>query len=363
MNNCSQAPQTERTRSAALEYLDSWDRAGMDWDAWIEEVEGARADFASLIGARPEEVAVSTSVSVATSGLASALDFTSGRSGVVISGAEFPTVSHVWLAQQARGARVRYVPVHDGVLHPQDYDGAIDGDTLIVSACHGYYQTGFVQDIRAIARMAHERGALVFVDAYQTLGTRPVDVKSLEVDFLASGCLKFLMGIPGLAFLYVREALIAELYPTVTGWFGRVDPYAFGTSELDWPGEARRFDTGTPPLINAYVCRAGVRIIREVGPERIREWHAALARRLIDGGRARGLELLGTEDVDRRTASTAFLIPPGIGVDSHEIERRLRRRGIIASARGPAIRLAPHFYSTLGDVDAALDALAEAFRE
>jgi selenocysteine lyase/cysteine desulfurase len=354
MNNCSHSPQTDITRAAAEEYLDWWNRVGMDWEAWMEIVSDAKREFAALIGASPDEIAVASCVSEATSAFASALDFRGPRRAIVASEAEFPTVGHVWLAQERLGAAVRWVPMRDGVLLPDDYARAIGDDTLLLAATHGAYQSGFKQDVSVLARIAHERGALCFVDAYQTLGTCPIDVKALGVDVLVGGVLKYLMGVPGVAFLYVRRELIDALHPTLTGWFGRANPYAFDAQRLDWSPTASRFDTGTPPIVNAAIARAGLGIIRDVGPARIERWTERLVRRLIEGGDARGLTLLGTRDVTQRTPNTAFVV----GDDAHGAETRLRARGVIASARGTAIRLAPHFYTTLDDCDAALDALA-----
>ena len=353
MNNCSQAPQTLATRAAAEQYLESWNTSGMDWDAWMHEVARAKQAFAALINASVDEVAMFSSVSEAASAVASALDFTRARRHVLVSDAEFPTVSQVWLAQEPRGARVSWVPAADGMIDTASYASLITDETALVSACHGYYLNGFMQDVATIATAAHARGALCFVDAYQTLGTTPVDVLALDVDFLATGNLKFLMGVPGVAFLYVKRALIEQLTPTVTGWFGRTNPFAFDARTLDWSNTASRFDAGTPPILNAYIARAGMEMIQEVGPAKIRAWHEVLGARLIEGGRARGLTLHGTADLARKTANTAFVVD-----DSHHVEAELRTRGIIASARGPVIRLAPHFYNSLDDVDQALDALA-----
>ena len=352
MNNCSQAPQTLETRAAAERYLESWNTSGMDWDAWMHEVNLAKQEFARLINASPDEIALFSSVSEATSAVASAFDFTVGRRKVVVTQAEFPTIGHVWLAQEKRGAIVDWVSVRDGAIDAADYDAHIDADTLLVSATHGYFLDGFTQDLAHLSARAHAHGALLYVDAYQTLGAVPVDVKALGVDFLASGNLKYLMGVPGVAFLYVRSELIDQLRPTVTGWFGRANPMAFTVSELDWSSTASRFDTGTPPVINVYIARAGMEILNALGIPTIREWHTVLAQRLIHGGRERGLTLFGPDDVTRKTASTAFVV-----ADAHAVERAMREHGVIASARGPVIRLAPHYYSTLDDVDAALDAL------
>lgn len=329
----------------------------MDWEAWMEEVRHAKAAFAGLIGAAPDEIALFSSVSEATSAVASALDFTVRKGRVVVSEMEFPTTGHVWLAQQRRGARVSWVAMHDGVIEPAGYDAAIDDDTVLVAACHGYYLNGFTQDLGPIVDRAHADGALVFADAYQTLGVRPINVKETGVDFLASGNLKYLMGVPGIAFLYVRPGLAETLHPSVTGWFGRANPYAFDAKRLDWSTGASRFDSGTPPIPNACIARAGMELIANIGVEKIRAWQEILGERLRDGGRERGLPLHGTEDLTRKTANSAFMVN-----DSHAIEAAMRARGVLASARGPVIRLAPHFYNSLADIDTALDLLEELTR-
>ncbi len=354
MNNCSQAPQTDATRAAAERYLESWNHVGMDWDGWMAEVGLAKAEFAKLIGANAADIAVFSSVSEAASAVASAVEFVGSRRKIVVSEAEFPTIAHVWLAQEKRGAHVAWAPVCDGMIDPATYDSLIDDRTALVSACHGYFMNGLIQDAARIAKRARDAGALSFLDVYQTLGAVPIDVRSLGVDFLASGNLKFLMGIPGIAFLYVRPEIVHTLHPSVTGWFGRSNPYAFDAKTLDWSPNASRFDSGTPPIMNAYIARAGMEIINSIGAANIRAWHQVLAQRLIDGGKSRGLTLHGTSDVTRKTASTAFVVR-----DSHATESAMRARGVLPSARGEVIRLAPHFYSTLADIDTALDLLAE----
>jgi selenocysteine lyase/cysteine desulfurase len=357
MNNCSQAPQSETTRAAADAYLNSWAEDGMDWETWIAETDAARAEFAAFVGAEPDDVSVATSVSQATASVASGLDWSGTRSRVVASGGEFPTVGHVWLAQERFGAEVDWVPVRAGAIELEDYERLVDDRTAVVSACRGYYQTGFKQDIPAIAEIAHAEGALLYVDAYQTMGSEPFDAPSSGADFVASGNLKFLMGIPGIAFLWVRPGLAEQIRPAITGWFGRENPYAFDATMLDWGPGARRLDTGTPPIMEAYVARAGMAWLREIGLEAVGAWTSTLGQRCVEGAIERGLEVLGPTDPERRAPTTAIACD-----DSHAIESALREQHIIASARGPAIRLAPHFYNTIDDVDQALDALASAMR-
>jgi selenocysteine lyase/cysteine desulfurase len=358
MCNCSQAPQTDATRAAAARYLESWRVRGMDWDVWMQEVALAKAAFASLINASPDDIAVFSSVSDAASAVASAIDFTGHRRDVLATEAEFPTIGHVWLAQEQRGAHVRWIAVKDGGIDPTEYERRVNDDTAIVSACHGYYLNGALQDISAIADVAHQNGSLVFVDAYQSAGAVPIDVKASGVDFLASGTLKYLMGIPGIAFLYVRPDRVDRLHPTVTGWFGRENPFAFEVNKLDWAPNARRFDAGTPPIMNAYIARAGMEMIAEIGVAKIRAWHELLSKRLINGAALRHLCVSAPlRRGSLKTANTAFEVK-----DSHAVEEAMRRKGVLASARGPVIRLAPHFYNIIDDVDTALDVLAEVTR-
>jgi len=357
MNACSHAPQHDAAGAAAERYLETWNRVGMDWDGWMEEVERARAAFADLIGADPAHVAITTSVSAATASVASALDFAGPRRRVLVSEAEFPTVAHVWHAHRRYGAEIEPLPAPDGTVAPGALDERLDERTRVVSICHGHYLDGAMNALRPLAERVHAAGALLYVDAYQTLGVRPVDVRSSGIDFLAGGCLKYLMGIPGVAFLYVRPGLVESLEPAVTGWLGRAEPFAFRNDRLDWASGARRFDTGTPPILAATVARAGMEVIAEIGVAAIASWTEHLARRLIEGGRSRGLTVHGHGDATRKTPSTAFVCER-----SHDVEHALRERGILASARGPVIRLAPHYYSTEDDVDRALDALAAVLR-
>ncbi|HKK09065.1 MAG TPA: aminotransferase class V-fold PLP-dependent enzyme [Gemmatimonadota bacterium] len=355
MNACSHAPQSEPARAAAEAYLRSWDERGMDWDAWMETVEAARAAFARLVGGEPEDVAVATSVSQATSSVASGLDWSGERRRVLASGAEFPTVLHAWRAQERLGADVVPVPLgDDGAVPPLEaWEAALDERVAVVSACRGHFRDGALQDVAAIAQLAHAAGALLYVDAYQSLGTAPFDAPSSGADFVAGGCLKYLMGIPGLAFVWVRPGLAGRLRPALTGWFGRQDPFAF-EGRLDWAPGARRLDLGTPPVLEAYVARAGMAWLMEVGLDAIGAWNRTLTARLLEGSRSRGLRTLGPADPARKTPSTAVVCE-----DAHTAEAALRERGVLASARGPAVRLAPHFYSSLEDVDRALDAVAE----
>lgn len=353
--NCSQAPQSTFTHSAAMEYLESWNRMGMDWDRWMEEVNHAKAEFAKLIHADPADIAIGTSVSELTSAVASALPLNASRKKILVTEAEFPTVGFIWQAQQKYGFRVDFIPVNNGVIDPAAYDLYVDQDTLITSACDTYYYNGFRQNLKDIIPRIHEKGSLVFVDAYQALGTHPLDVKALDTDFLASGNLKYLLGVPGIAFLYVKRELAEYLDPSFTGWFGQENPFAFDIHRFVYAKGARRFDSGTPPVPTAYIARAGMKIINTIGIENIHQWTNVLSEHCIQGAQARGLELAGPTDLSIKAPNTAIRVPG----DSHEFELALRERGVIASARNDVVRVAPHFFITRQDLDCVLDAYVD----
>jgi len=355
--NCSQSAQSVRVRRAIERYLDNWLTVGMDWDLWVAEVQRAKAEFARLINAEPEDIGVAMSVSDAISSVASALDFTKRRK-VVATEVEFPTVGHVWLAHQKYGQKVEFVPVTDGQVRMEDYERYVDDDTAMLSATHVYYENGFKQDIKALADLAHSRGALILVDAYQSIGTMPIDVKALDVDFLTSGNLKYLLGIPGIAFLYTRKELVPRLKPSVTGWFGQEDPFSFRVMLLDYASTARRFDTGTPPVMPAFAARAGMEIINAVGVDNIAPRIDMLSERCIEGAKARNLRIASPLDVRKKGATTAIRCD-----NSHKVEVALKERNIIASARGEVIRIAPHFYTLAEEIDVVLDNLVEVLRE
>ncbi|MEZ4456722.1 MAG: aminotransferase class V-fold PLP-dependent enzyme [Gemmatimonadales bacterium] len=348
--NCSQGPQSLRTRAAADGFLDGWRDRGMDWPGWIDEVNAARAAFARLIGAPPATIAVAASVSDAVSALAGALDYRPERNRVLVGTAEFPTVAHAWQAQRRRGAEVAWTD-------PADVERHLGADTVVTSIAHGSYRDGALTDPARIAAAAHRHGAHVFVDAYQTAGVVPIDVVRWGVDFLAAGCLKYLLGTAGIAFLYVREDLIPRLEPLTTGWFGRQQPFAFDPATLDWAASASRFDTGTPPLINAAIARAGMDLILEVGVEPIRERILTLSADASERARTAGLVVVSPPP-DRRSATTAI----EVGDRAAEVEACLRAERIIVSARGSVVRVAPHFFTTEAEVDAAITAIAAVLR-
>ena len=356
--NCSHTPQSIHIRKTIKNYLDNWNEMGMNWEEWMEAVDESKAVFAKLINANSNEIAMHASVSQAIYSIASSLDYSGRRNKVVITEAEFPTVVHVWTASRRLGFDLEFVPLSNHQIDLAAYEKIIDERTLIVCIPHVYYQNGFKQDIAAICEITHKKGALLFVDAYQCLGTDPIDVKTLDIDILTSGNLKYLLGMPGSAYLYVKKELTPYLKPMATGWFGQENPFAFDIYNFQYASDARRFDTGTPPIITAYAAQAGMENILEVGQSNIKVWIDELSRYTLQELEKRGLETISPKEISKKGPTTSIVVP-----DPHSVEVELKKRMIVASARGPIIRYAPHFFVTHEDIDTALDALEEILKE
>ncbi len=351
--SCSQGALSDKLASAMLDFQHSILAHGAPWDQWMGKVAQARQSFAALIGADVDEIAVTASASEAAYQVASTQDW-SRRPAVVTTDMEFPSVAHVWLAQQRHGAQVRFAADRDGVVEADDYLPHIDDSTGLVSVPLISYRNGLRLPVKQVVEHAHARGAKAFVDAYQGLGVEPVDVRALGCDYLTSGSLKYLLGIPGIAFLYVRGGLRDDVPPTMTGWFGRVDPFGFDPRQLDFPDHARRFETGTPSIPSAYGAVAGLAMLELVDAHTIRDHVRRLTGALQHELSAMGELLWSPSDDALRGPQVALRCDEPARLDAH-----LKARRIVASPRGDVIRLSFHYYNDESDVEAVVRAVAD----
>ena len=352
INSCSQGALSDAVRGSYEHYLADWDEHGAPWEYWVERGEAARSAFAALVNAVPDEVAVTTSLSAGVSALASGLRF-ARRSKVVLTDWEFPTIGQIWHAQEARGARVVHVPAEpDGTISLEHFDHAIDDDTLLVSITHVCYRNGAMVDVPAVVELAHERGALVLLDAFQSVGSLPVDVRALGVDFLGAGVLKYLLGSAGLGFFYCRRDLVERVWPTQTGWFADENIFAMDHTDYSPAHTASRFQSGTPPVPSIYAGIAGIELMQEIGIPATREHVNALNAHLLEGLDHLGATVATPRAVDRRGALVCVK-----STDAKELVATLGNEGIVTSERDGNLRISAHCYNTVEDVDAVLGSL------
>lgn len=349
--NCSQGALSDAVERGMEEYAQSWRTSSDPWSEWMQAYESLRGAFARFIHADADEVAIVTSASAGINPIANALRF-GERNKVVMGEYEFPTMGHIWLAQRPRGAQVQFLDGVNNTVPAACYEAAIDDRTLIVPLSQVSFLNGFRSDVAAITRMAHEKGALVLLDGYQDCGTRPLDVKALDVDFFVTGTLKYLLGPSGLAFLYVRRDLIESLTPTLTSWIGQRDAFAFNTKQLDPAPAARRFEGGTPSIPNVYLARPALDLLTGLGLTEVAAQIERVAQAFLSGARDLGI-------ASKTPSSTVGPLVVLRASDPAGILAKLTERGIVVSTRRDGVRFAFHVYNTMEDVETALSALED----
>lgn len=347
LNSGSYCALADTVRDAFNAYMEDRLAVGANWDVWVMKNEAVRAAMAQVLRVTPDEIAVTASASAGINALASALDFSGPRNKVVVSDFEFPTNAQIWHAQERRGAQVVHVPAAaDGYIPLENFARLIDERTRLVAVTQVCFRNGARLDIAAIARLARERGARMMVDCYQAIGAMTVDAKALGVDFAVGGMLKYLLGTAGIGFLYVRSELIAELVPGNSGWFAQQDIAAMDITANRPSQTARRFEAGTPPVVNCYAAEAGLKIILETGTDAIETRVRALTRRCLEGLAASGWPAVTPPDDSRRGPMVA--VPSR---DAAGLFARLLQADIVTSFRDNNIRATVHFYNTTADID------------
>ncbi|WP_207711537.1 aminotransferase class V-fold PLP-dependent enzyme [Sulfobacillus harzensis] len=355
--SCSQGAQSDRTIVAMNEFMNSWRNGIAPWDEWMGMADRAREAFAALINASPRDVAVVSCASEAAFQVASTQEYRPERAAIVTNDLEFPSIAHVWLAAQQKGAEVRFATETDGVVATEQYLELIDESVALVSVPLVTYANGMRFAVEEISQKAHQVGAKVVVDAYQGAGVIPIDVNTMGCDYLFSGALKYLLGIPGIAFLWTRPEVGREVEPILTGWFARQSPFAFTPRVLDYSPDARRFQTGTPGIAAAYASAAGLSLINETDPRDVLQHVETLADVLQEGLIDLGYDLYSPLSVPARGPQVAVY-----SQNPEPLSAFLKARHIYASPRGRAIRLSLHFYNNVEDVKRTIQAFA-AFRD
>jgi len=350
--NNSKGALSHAVIAAHKEYLDSWMHEGAPWGLWVSKQEALRAAFAKMIGAQTHEVAVCPSATLGLATVASCFDYKK-RSALAFDDFSFPSVTYLWHAQTMRGAQIRRVHA-DGKneIPVEAFDHVFDERLQFLSVAHVCYKNGHRMDLPKLARRCHNVGALFVVDDYQSCGSRLLNVKEADIDVLITGTVKFLLGSAGVALMYVREELLEELHPTITGWFGQENPNDFQVERHVEAKDARRFQNGTPAIPSVYDSLAGLTLVETIGLEAIGHWIDSLTAQLTARLCEEGFVLSTPLDPAKRG--------PQVAIRSHdpvEAVRELARQNIIATSRDNNIRVAFHYYNTPGDIEALIDAI------
>ena len=339
-------------------YADLWATRGVKaWEErwWMLALEVGN-EIGALMNAGKNSVSTHPNVTTCQAVVASCFDFSGKRNKVVYTDMNFPSVMYFWEAQRKRGARVHMVKTDDGITVPTErLLAAIDEETLLVPISHVIFRSAFIIDAKAIIERSHRVGAMVVLDVFQSLGTVPVDVQELNVDFACGGVLKWLCGGPGVGYLYVRPDLGTKLEPTFTGWSAHENSFEFAVGPIRYTDPPYRFLNGTPHIPALEACLPGVRIIKEVGVQRIREKSKRQTARLIELADQHGWRVNTPRDPEKRGGTVSIDMP-----DSQEVSRELLQRKIMIDWRPKAgVRMAPHFYNTDDEIQSAINAVEE----
>jgi kynureninase len=333
-----------------LEYARTWATRGIRaWgEGWWDLPLTVGDQVGRIIGARPGSTVMHQNVAVAETVIVSCFRFEDGRNRVVYQDGDFPSVRYLYQAQGERGAEL--VRVADDAALVE----AIDERTLLVPISHVLFKTAEIQDVEAVVERAHEAGAHVVLDAYQSAGSVPLDVSALGVDFAVGGSVKWLCGGPGAGWLYVRPDLADRLEPTATGWQAHARPFAF-EPELEYAEGAARFLTGTPNVPALYAATPGYDLIEEIGVDRIREnslHQTDLLIRLLDEA---GFEVMSPREPARRGGTVAVRVP-----EFEAVHKELAERQILCDFRPDVgLRLGPHYFNTDDELEYVVGQVAE----
>ncbi|MGB8347549.1 MAG: aminotransferase class V-fold PLP-dependent enzyme [Ktedonobacteraceae bacterium] len=360
MNSCSLGALSTRSMQGLNQFMEMWNEWGAHawYETWMGEIDKVRRKFASIIGAQPNEVAIAPSVSVALSTIATALDY-SKRNKVVMANRDFPTLAYQWLVKQRQGIECVFVESPDGIATPPElFASKVDDKTALVATSRVFYTSGYIQDVRAVADIAHKNGAFMLVDDYQGTGQIPINVNAMDIDFLVTGTLKWLMGGPGLAFVYIREGLIPQLQPTISGWFAHKDQFQFKTTEFEFRPDAARVELGTPSVPTIYAANGGMEIVLEISVERICERTRYLTNDLVAQAHERGWKVRAPREPERRSSIVMIEVE-----HPDKIVEALIARDIITDYRPGLLRVSPYFYNTIEENSLVIEAIADALKK
>ncbi|MGQ9565926.1 MAG: aminotransferase class V-fold PLP-dependent enzyme [Candidatus Bathyarchaeales archaeon] len=352
LNHAAHSPLPRPVRDAMEKQIAHYSQYGD-----FSEFDDGKASFAKLVNAKVDEVALVENTSVGLNMVANMLEYPQGAN-VVTTDLEYPSVVYPWKRKKL-DVTIRYVENREGKILLDDLEKAVDDQTVAVVISHVEYANGFRFDVKAVSEIAHAHGAYLIVDAIQSVGALTVDVKRDDVDFLTAAVYKWMLGPPGIGYLYVRKELIEKFEPPFIGW-ASVKPEIFETinpweiRNLTLSETATRFEIGTPSRFSAVGAVAALRILLNVGVPNIEKRILALTDHLIEKLKEKKLKLQTPPELKHRSGIVNFLIDK-----PEEKVEKLKKKGIIVSARSRGVRVSPHFYNTREEIDKFVEAVTE----
>jgi len=346
-----------RTAANLADYAETWATRGVRaWEErWWEMPIEVGNKVARVIGAPPGSISMHENVTTAHMVALSGIPRDSGKRKIVCSAMDFPSVIHLLRAQQQNGFDLQVVPAEpDLSVSTARLLDAIDTSTAVVAISHVLFRTSYIMDAARIAERARLVDAAVILDVYQSAGIVPLDVAALQVDFAIGGCLKWLCGGPGNAFMFTRPDRLAAIQPGFTGWLATRAPFAFETDRPALRGDAMKMMNGTPSIPAYYAALAGLDIVNEVGVSRIREQSSRMTTRLLELVDRYGFRTVASRDPERLAGTVAVDVP-----DALPVSRTLKARDFLIDYRPPVgIRVSPHFYNTMEEVERVMAEIA-----
>jgi len=350
LNSCSLGALSDAAEAELGDFQEQWHLRGASawYEYWMSKLATLRAKAGAVHGASEAETALMPSVSAALSMLTESMPrelIESGRNRVICSELDFPTLAYQFRVKP----EIELVPLRskDGIgIDTQQYEDAVDHRTLMVATSHVFYATGFIQDIAAIAEIAHRAGAWCVIDGYQGSGQIPVDLTGSGIDAYATGPLKWLCGGPGLGYLFVRNERIQELTPRFTSWFAAKDQFAFDFEHFEFRDDARRFELGTPPLATVHMALGAHNLLESVGFDTIYARDRALTDHLVARLREEGFSLRMREDASRRSNIVMVRM-----ADEARVVSELADAGIVVDHRPGHVRVSAHVYNTTDELE------------
>jgi selenocysteine lyase/cysteine desulfurase len=353
LNSCSQGALAIPVRDALNEYLDGMYTKGSLWDQWVMKQEELRDLVAEAFVTKRSNVAITTTASAGINSVLSSLDFSGSKKRIVTTDLEFPTMGQILHAQERRGAEVIHVESNiEGLLDLGKFEAALDERVALVAVTHVCYKHGAMTDIKAITDIAHTYNIPVLVDASQSAGSMPIDFDEIGADFMVGGFLKYMLGIPGIGFLLVKDN--SSLIPTKTGWFAARNVFAMDIHSYDPAPDARRFQGGTPPVPSIYAAIAGLKILQEVSLEIVHNQVLRLHGIIRDKLNAFNLKVSTPSHSGTHGGLIAFVVQ-----HEHDFVLALEDRGIITSSRSGNVRISPHFYNNDDDIEHLFDGISK----